>query len=215
VILVDPDGREIVPTNRAGEIAINSYLNRFSKRTLQKVFGFEKPGLGYDRQSGRYPIYSSSHKGTPMSYQRFSKAMKRERLSETELKEAYSFYRALTSDKLYKVEAWTPEVSTTTGRERAGSTDVEYIPGYAPREVNNNKLLINDLAETNYDLIFNPERTSSDSRNKFENGFNFYINYVRNPQNPNDRNTIGVIVIDARRENWENVLGRAFDVIFQ
>ncbi len=221
VKLIDPNGMDIVPTNGVGNIAILSYLNNFSVKTQQKAFGYYGPNIGYDPQSGRYPIYTSIHKGMISSPEQFRKSLGREgkSMSETEFKEAYSFYLALASEGQYKVEVWAPSTSFTTGEEVQGSKMVDFVPGYAPREVHNNRHLENDLNdlfyETDFDKIFNPNRTSSDARNKFEDGFNFYQNYVRNPQNPNDRNTIGVIVIDARNSNWKNILGRAFQSVLE
>ena len=214
---IDSDGRDIVPTNGAGNIAVTSYLNNFSVKTQNKAFGYYKPKIGYDPQSGYYPIYSSINKGTPYTQEKFTKLLGKEgkKMSATELNEAYSFYLGLASEGQYKVEGWAPSTTFTTGEEVQGSKIVDFVPGYAPREVNNNRYLENDLYETDFDKVFNPNRTSSDSRNKFEDGFNFYYNYVKNPQNPNDRNTIGVIIIDTRNSNWKNILGRAFQSVLE
>lgn len=136
-------------------------------------------------------------------------------MTESQFNEAYSFYLGLASESQYKVEGWSPPSSFTTGTEVQGSEIVDVVPGYAPREVNNNRLLENDLNETDFDKVFNPNRSSSDPRNKFEDGFNFYYNYVRDTRNYNDKNTIGTIVIDTRNSNWQNILGKAFKTIFE
>jgi len=216
IFFIDPDGRDIVPTNEAGNMAVTSYLNNFSVKTQNKAFGLY-PTSGNDPKSGAYPIYSSINKGAPYTQEKFTKLLGKEgkKMSATELNEAYSFYLGLASESQYKVEGWAPASSFTTGTEVQGSEIVDVVPGYAPREVNNNRHLENDLYETNFDKIFNPNRTSSDSRNKFEDGFNFYQNYVKNPQNLNDRNTRGVIVIDTRNSNWQNILGRAFQSVIE
>lgn len=217
IFFIDPDGRDIVPSNAAGNMAVTSYLNNFSEKTQNKAFGYYQPKQGYDPKSGSYPIYSSTHKGMISSPAQFRKSLGKEgkNMTETQFNEAYSFYLGLANEGQYKVEGWTPPSSFTTGSEVQGSEIVDVVPGYAPREVNNNRLLENDLYEADFDKVFNPNRTSSDSRNKFEDGFNFYHNYVKNPQNPNDKNTRGVIVIDTRNSNWQNILGKALQSVIE
>ena len=217
--LIDPNGRDIVPCNGAGEDAIEFFLSKFSKSIQKKVFGLKKI-TGFDKESGIYPVYTSSDKNSPLSEEDFNKALGRKgkKMSESERKESYAFYQALTSDKQYKVEGMSPSVGSVMGDVmEEGSSLVPVVPNYAPREVNNNKLLMTDLGPNYlcFNKIFDPSRQGADSDNIFGEGFNFYKNYVKNPNNPNDYKTAGVIILDVRKLDWKNNLGKAFRSIMQ
>jgi RHS repeat-associated protein len=214
IILLDPDGNDIIPVNAAGDISINNYLKKFSNKALTRAFGLSKK-IGNDPKSGNYNIYTSAYKGTYCTKESFVKSLGKDskKMSESDVNEAWAFYQALASNDQYKVEAWIPGTARSQDNyEVNGSEIVDVIPGYASREVNNNKYLEMDLIETNYDKIFDPERSSAD--NYFSNEFNLYKNYVRNDKNPNDKNTKGVIIFDARKSDWDNKLGKAFEIIF-
>jgi hypothetical protein len=213
VVLKDPDGRDIVPTNGAGNTAIISYLNKFDRKTQLKAFGFNKSTDRHDTKRGYYPVYSSSHKGMMSSKESFTKNLGKagRNMSASEINEAYSVYQALTSDKDYQVEVIHPGSVDSRGVQMQGSDFVEFVPGYSPRYSETNKVLGNDLKEGNFDNVFNSNRRNSNG-NIFGDGFNFYKNFVNDPYSPNDKKTAGVILIDGR-EDFD--LGKVFKSVLE
>jgi len=62
IVLRDPDGMDIVPTNKEGNAAIHTYLNKFNDKVILNVFKLE------ENKTGPPTYFSNSIEG----YDRFS-----------------------------------------------------------------------------------------------------------------------------------------------
>jgi RHS repeat-associated protein len=180
IVLKDPDGRTIVPTNHEGDIAINNYLSKFSRKFQRIVFGLDRGTRIVDPNKPKIKCpYYSSRDIRAKSPEVFRAAIQETgvNMTESEKEEAYYFYIGLQDMTNYQVEAWLPTITSsyTSGKEviKEGTT-IGLITDYAPREVYaTNDVFLMDNEIMDYNVLFNPKRESKGG-NIFSEKFNFY-----------------------------------------
>jgi hypothetical protein len=111
------------------------------------------------------------------------------------------------------LEITTRDMSVVTQK---GTVTLDEITGYAYRELNN-KIFNNDFEDPfgkiDFEKIFSPNRKSTFKNINaggeiFGEGFNYYTNY-----DYNGKNSRGLILIDGRKDNYGNCLGKALQTL--
>jgi RHS repeat-associated protein len=213
IIYIDPDGRDIVPTNEGAARATSALVQKYDQGdVLEDVFQYSP--MKFEKNGETYYKFGSRRLNNPyQNKKKFQKAMRKAgmRVEGEQLDEAWGLYKALVTEKNIEVEVWKPSENSTTyspGSEQGTKTEQD-VQGYPTRETENEELgnaieYENSVTDEGLDHVMDQEGAEIEAQSSGE-GYLFYENKTENPRK---QGTEGIIIIDGR-SNATNTLGNA------
>jgi RHS repeat-associated protein len=223
IIFIDPDGRDIVPTNEGAARATSALIQKYDQGDVMDEVFKSKTYLMVDPSTGeKYLQYGSGRTNNPFTdKESFQKAMRKAgmKVDGEELDESWALYQAIVSKENIEVEAWSigeskPRLDDSDKKPESPTTTVQDVDGYKNRKTENDNFTnaVNSeevVTKDGLDKVMDQEEAEMDANNSGE-GYLFYKNETENPKK---QGTKGIIIIDGR-SNMSKSLGNALKNIY-